>query len=76
MQELTGPQTGNIYRNHFFDYPRNHSASRICRSDISMWTAPQRCCPGVQSHYRTDESRVPANYRYGYSTITSYQVFF
>ena len=40
-----------------------------------LCTAPQKCCPGVRVHHRTDESKIPPNYQYGYSSVTSYQVF-
>ena len=65
-----------LYKIHIFaTFPTGIHQIRVCHSDISLCTTPQRCCPGVRVHHRTDESKIPPNYQYRYSSVTSYQVF-
>ena len=74
--DLISTSTTSLYKNHFFDYPDTRVFSQVQRDDISHRTAPLRGCPGVRTYHKTDESKVPMYYRFGFSTVTSYQVNF
>ena len=60
-----GGDGDNFYKNHFFDFPDDHTSQRCRRADISRGTQPLRFAGGVRKFFRGDESRILPESRAG-----------
>lgn len=52
-----------MYRNHFFDFPDQHSSQRVRREEVTKDRSSLRGVLGVRQWFRTDESKVDPSHR-------------